>query len=135
MNYVPCAGTPIEECTSTNELSCDDGDDCTENDIRIVEACDNTVECVPCTGTPIEECTSTIELSCDDGDDCTENDIRVVEACDNSVECVPCEGTMLTPECGDSNANNGNPNATCIDDNLCTYDYCGDPCFQELWQL
>ncbi|MCB0580179.1 MAG: hypothetical protein KDD10_12830, partial [Phaeodactylibacter sp.] len=99
-------------CTNTIDLPCNDGDPCTTNDVRTVEACDNSIVCVPCAGTFTSTCTNTVDLPCNDGDPCTLNDVQTVEACDNSIVCVPCAGTPA-------------PNCTNVVDLPCND---GDPC-------
>jgi len=80
-------------CTEsgTIQVTCDDLDPCTINDLETVTDCDESIVCVPCVGTPIAECTQTTEVACNDGDDCTSNDIQTID-CDGSI-CVPCGGT------------------------------------------
>ncbi len=92
---VPCAGTPIPECTNTVMRACDDGDPCTENDMEEVDECDNNVVCTPCAGTAVPACANTIMRACDDGDNCTENDMEEIDEC-NSLVCTPCQGVPIT---------------------------------------
>jgi len=53
-------------------------------------------------------------------------------ASDGSI-CVPCGGgTAVMPGCDDPTASNFDPNATCIDNTICTYgEYCDNICFAE----
>ncbi|MEL6805646.1 MAG: hypothetical protein AAFO91_17895, partial [Bacteroidota bacterium] len=101
------------DCDNTTSLACDDGDPCTDNDMVIVDNCDNSIICVPCAGTPTDDCSNTIALGCDDGDPCTDNDQEIVEACDNSIICVPCAGTP-TDDCSNTVA------LACDDGDPCT---------------
>jgi hypothetical protein len=88
-------GEPVD-CSNgaTTEQACDDGDDCTENDMETVLDSDGSI-CIPCAGTPID-CNSmgaTTEQPCDDGDPFTINDMETILDCDGSI-CVPCMGTF-----------------------------------------
>ncbi len=132
---VPCAG--VVDPTScdgacTTVQACDDGNPCTINDMETVSA-DGGI-CVPCAG--IVDATScdagcTTMQACDDGDPCTSGEMETLAA--NGDICVPCGGGVpVTPACGDPNATNYDMNATCIDNNLCTYgEYCDLICFAE----
>ncbi|MCB0599545.1 MAG: hypothetical protein KDD28_36090, partial [Phaeodactylibacter sp.] len=100
-------------CANTVSLPCNDGNPCTANDVRVVDACDNTIVCAPCAGTAPPSCTATVNLPCNDGDPCTANDMQTVEACDNSIVCVPCAGTP-PPSC------TATVNLPCNDGNPCT---------------
>ena len=133
---VPCAGTPVAQCTLPSVAqACDDGDPCTINDMEEVDACDATIVCVPCAGTPDPTscdaaCTSTV--ACDDGDPCTSGEQEVLAA-DGSV-CTPCglNAMPVTGTCNDPTATNFDPNATCVDNTMCTYgEYCDNICFAE----
>ncbi len=71
--------------------------------------------------------------ACDDGDPCTANEEATVILADGSV-CMDCglNSTPVTPACGDPTATNYDPNATCIDNTLCTFGaYCDNICFAE----
>ncbi len=135
---VPCTGTPVATCTLPSVAqACDDGDPCTENDMEEVDACDATVVCVPCAGVPAAPCTGDPTLlvfqSCDDGDPCTIDDVEGIDPCDGVTVCVPCfSDAILPPSCDDPDASNYDPDATCIDNSVCTYDsYCDNPCYVE----
>ncbi len=132
---VPCAGTvdPTScDAACATVQACDDGDPCTINDEETVAA-DGSI-CVPCAG--IVDPTScdagcTTTQACDDGDPCTTGETETLAA-DGSI-CVPCgNGTAVMPACGDPTASNYEPNATCIDNTICTYgSYCDNICFAE----
>jgi len=128
-------GTPIATCTlPAVAQACDDGDPCTENDMEEVDACDAAVVCVPCAGTAVASCAlAPVMQACDDGDPCTTGEMEGIDACDNVTVCVPCgNGMAVTPACGDPVATNFDPNATCIDNTVCTFGmFCDNPCFAE----
>jgi len=86
----------INFCENTSTISCDDGINCTDNDVAIVDSMDNSVVCVPCSGEASGGCGigETNTLPCDDGNPLTENDVEVVLACDGTI-CEPCSGTPL----------------------------------------
>jgi len=132
---VPCAGTPVAQCTLPSVAqACDDGDPCTENDMEEVDACDAAIVCVPCAGTAVAACSGTTTMvACDDGDPCTTGEMEEIDACDNTTVCVPCgNGMAVTAACGDPDATNYDMNATCIDNDVCTYGmYCDNPCYAE----
>jgi len=132
---VPCAGTAVATCTLAPVVqACDDGDPCTENDMESVDACDATVTCVPCAGTAVAVCTiDPVMQACDDGDPCTAGEMEGIDACDGVTVCVPCgNGMVIAPACGDPLATNFDPNATCIDNTVCTFGmFCDNPCFAE----
>lgn len=89
----------INFCEYTTTINCDDGRNCTNNDVAVVDRMENSVVCVPCAGEPSGGCgvgESNI-LPCDDGDPLTENDVEIILACDETV-CEPCLGT---PICND----------------------------------
>jgi subtilisin-like proprotein convertase family protein len=68
--------------------ACDDGDDCTADDVYDAEC--------NCAGTPVASCTLPPTMqACDDGDDCTENDMEGIDTCDGVTVCVPCAGTPV----------------------------------------
>ncbi len=110
------AGTPID-CTNgpTIQLTCDDGDPCTLNDMITVLECDNSVICLPCEGFIPSDCSSgaTTTVACDDGDPCTINDVEIILDCDGSV-CEPCMG--ITVDCSDGSTSE----VPCDDGDLCT---------------
>ena len=86
---LPC----IADCNDTQALPCDDGDDCTRDDVMLVD-CNGGV-CLPCVGTEISCAESpTNTVACDDGDATTTGDVATVRACDGQV-CVPCAGRAL----------------------------------------
>ncbi len=79
------------------EMSCDDFDPCTENDVSMVIECSGEI-CVPCQGEPVD-CTldeNIMEIPCDDNDDNTTNDVETILICDNSI-CIPCQGELKEP--------------------------------------
>jgi len=95
---VTCTGKVCQECIGvltdcsgdTEEVACDDGNDCTVNDIEVM-ACNGEI-CVPCQGTPAT-CDDGIVFvqPCNDLDPCTINDEITVD-CQGDV-CIPCAGT------------------------------------------
>jgi len=99
---VPCLGTPVPCGTDGScemSLPCDDGNDCTIDDVEIVLNSDGSI-CVPCAGIPID-CDSgpTSVMACDDGNTATINDMQTILDCDGSI-CVPCIGTIV--DCSNS---------------------------------
>ena len=109
------AGTPID-CTNgpTIQLTCDDGDPCTLNDMETVLECDNSVICIPCEGFIPSDCSTgaTTSETCDDGDPCTINDTQIILDCNGDI-CEPCMGTVV-------NCSDGTTSEVACDD--------GDPC-------
>ena len=88
-----CAGTvDCGSVTTLLEMPCDDGQDCTTNDVQM-ELSDGTV-CEPCLGEPVDcSMTDQVEwLPCDDNNEFTIEDLVQVLACDNDIVCIPCEG-------------------------------------------
>ncbi len=89
----------------TVDLPCDDGDDCTADDIEVVLDCDNTIVCTPCAGT-VQDCATagaTTTQPCEDGDPCTMGEMEVILTCDGSI-CTPCSGGVAPPSCADAGA-------------------------------
>ncbi len=89
---------------------CDDGDNCTVDDIESVLP-DGT-SCIPCNGTALNCNTgSTTTRVCDDGDPNTVDDIETILDCDGSI-CMPCQGVpadcstgiVMQQACDDGNA-------------------------------
>ncbi len=101
-----CGNGPVTASTTFTLVApvftaCDDGDDCTINDMQKI-GCDGVTICVPCAGV-LSECSGLVTMvSCDDGDACTENDMRG-EACNGEI-CIPCAGTTV-PSCSGVEAN------------------------------
>lgn len=89
----------INFCEYTTAINCNDGLNCTDNDVAVVDRIDNNVVCIPCAGEASGGCGvgETNILACDDGDPLTENDVEIVLACDGTV-CEPCLGI---PICND----------------------------------
>ncbi len=106
----PVVFTQVITLTAPTETACDDLDDCTINDMWVLD-CEGNV-CVPCTG-QITGCDGVTEIvECDDDDPCTINDMQTV-ACDGSI-CVPCMGEL-------TDCDNGITfNVVCDDDDPCT---------------
>lgn len=103
-----------ESCSDPIMQACDDGDDCTENDMEGIDNCDDTNICIPCAGTPITcENGPTTTLPCDDGDPCTEGETETTLDCDGSI-CIPCGGGTVL-DCG-----NDTTILTCDDGDDCT---------------
>tara|TARA_B100000795_G_scaffold56810_1_gene37543 strand:+ start:3858 stop:5753 length:1896 start_codon:yes stop_codon:yes gene_type:complete len=100
-------------CASSIVLPCNDGDDCTLNDIMTVDECDNSIVCVPCAGNVAADCNDTAVILCDDGNPCTVDDQETVSACDNTFVCIPCGGTFQA-DCNDTIS------LPCDDGNSCT---------------
>jgi len=122
---VPCAGTPAD-CSDAVVQACDDGDPCTINDMEEVNACG---VCVPCAGTPDPascDANCVTLQACDDGDPCTTGEQESVNG--SGTVCEPCglNAVPVTPACGDPDASNYDPNATCIDNSTCEYEICED---------
>ncbi len=97
-------------CENTVTLPCDDGNDCTFNDVITVDECDNDEVCIPCQGSIENACDDTVTLPCDDGNNCTVNDQMVVSACDENFICEACAGEVqvdcdntVTLPCDDGN--------------------------------
>ena len=106
----PIAFNQIITLTPPIETTCDDGDDCTINDVHTLD-CEGNV-CIPCMGI-ITDCTGVIAIeACDDGDDCTINDV-LERACDDTI-CVPCMGEVT--DC----TNGLTFNEPCSDGDPCT---------------
>ena len=89
---------------------CNDGDNCTVDDIESVLP-DGTI-CIPCNGTGLNCNTgSTTTRVCDDGNPNTVDDIETILDCDASI-CKPCQGvpadcstgTVMQQACDDGNA-------------------------------
>ena len=78
-------------CTEGN--TCDDGDNCTEND-QLDASCN-------CVGTPIAACTFTSREACDDFDICTQLDSLTRDDCTGLI-CIPCAGTPKATQPGDA---------------------------------
>ncbi len=105
----PITFTQVITLVAPTPTACDDMDECTINDMWVVD-CEGTV-CVPCTG-DVTDCTGVTEvIPCDDMDECTINDMVTI-ACDGSI-CVPCAGEL-------TNCDNGVTFEIPCDD--------GDPC-------
>jgi len=111
---------PIDPCSAAylQQVGCDDNDDCTINDVKIVSNFDGSV-CTPCAGTSVpSSCTNgcfTFQ-ACDDGNSCTENDTEGIAA-DGVTVCVPCMGTVNPSACDAlcvtvQNCNDGDPLTT-----------------------
>ena len=100
-------------CANGVTLPCDDGDECTIDDVITVDECDDSIVCIPCEGTITPSCDDTENIVCDDGDPCTINDEVTVAACDNSFICVPCAG-IIAVDCTNT------VNLPCDDGNMCT---------------
>lgn len=98
-----CGTPPNESCENTIEVDCDDFNDCTINDLQVVDAEDNSIICVACAGTPtICDTDGATEVqTCDDNNACTIDDTQVILSCDGSI-CEPCSGTPL--DCDSPNA-------------------------------
>lgn len=95
--YSPLATVDDGSCmTAILPVPCDDGDDCTIDDMVTVGLDGNF--CVPCAGTPQDCATAgaTTTVACDDGNPCTINDMETTLDCDGSV-CEVCAGTVVTP--------------------------------------
>jgi len=91
----------------TVDLPCDDGDDCTIDDIEVVLDCDNDIVCTPCAGT-VQDCATagaTTTQACEDGDPCTMGEMEVILTCDGSI-CTPCSGGVTPPSCADAGSLN-----------------------------
>ncbi len=111
-----CVGQSCALGSSVTSVPCDDGDDCTVNDVEIILNCDNSI-CTPCTGTPLTSslvcnivaCAPDIEVACS-GDiaadiaaiqfeDCGSNPTVVageVASGTNNSECGESEGDTYT---------------------------------------
>ncbi len=89
----------------TVDLPCDDGNDCTVDDVEVVLDCDNTIVCTPCAGTLLDCATAsaTTTQPCEDGDPCTMGEMEVILTCDGSI-CEPCSGGVAPPTCADAGA-------------------------------
>ena len=58
--------------------ACDDGNDCTENDMEVILLSDGSI-CEPCMGTPLDCMTGpTTMQACDDGNASTINDMETI---------------------------------------------------------
>jgi len=83
-----------------------------------------------CADNPSQVCLTV--LNCDDSDDCTTGETQTMVSLTGEL-CQSCgNGNVVPPSCGDPLANNYNPNASCIDNDLCSYNtYCNNPCYVE----
>ena len=81
-------------CANSVTLPCDDGNECTIDDVITVDECDDSIVCIPCEGTITPSCDDTEIIVCDDGNPCTFNDQETVSSCDNNLVCIPCAGTF-----------------------------------------
>ena len=120
----PVTFTQIINLAKPNELPCDDGDDCTINDMEVV-TCTGKV-CQECIGVLTDCSGDTEEVACDDGNDCTVNDIEVM-ACNGEI-CVPCQGTPATCDDGIVFVQPCNDLDPCTINDEITVDCQGDVC-------
>jgi len=108
----PASGCQYEN----NTLFCDDGDDCTMNDV-----CSNG----DCSGEPLDgDSDSYVSDACPGGDDCDDGDSAVnpgaAEVCDDSID-NDCDGDT---DMDDSDCAGCTTDADCDDSNPCTDDLC-----------
>ena len=120
----PVTFTQIINLGKPEELACDDGDDCTINDMEVV-TCTGRV-CQECIGVLTDCSGDTEEVACDDGNDCTVNDIEIM-ACNGEI-CVPCQGTPATCDDGIVFVQSCNDLDPCTINDVVTVDCQGDIC-------
>jgi len=122
-DVVDCACLDCDDPTcNVITRPCDDGDDCTLNDMETVLGDDESIVCIPCAGEAgIEGCTDLGACNYNPDADCLGNAV-----CDyGETECTDACNAIFG--CIDATANNFDADANC-DDGSCTFDSgCIDP--------
>ena len=125
------------ECTATQEVVCDDGDECTVDICNAQEGCKTVAKCLDGNECTIEECNndptsiqygecSQSDKDCDDGNPCTLDGCEP-ETGECTHEVIVCESTSACFT-GTCNPENGicEQASICDDGNTCTIDECNE---------